>query len=143
MLKSNKAISPVLATLLLVVIAVAAVTVTYAWIMNYVGSSASESVILYKASVSFYTDSGGTGKIDVSIGDSGNAGTQILRVFVGVSSSSMQSQTTVPVVPVSISAGSTVKFTLPYNWTAGSTYFFKIVPTAGQQALAFQVQASQ
>jgi len=35
MLKSKKAISPILATLLLIVIAVAAIVVTYAWVMTY------------------------------------------------------------------------------------------------------------
>jgi flagellin-like protein len=39
MLKSRKAISPILATLLLIVIAVAAIVVTYAWIMMYTGSA--------------------------------------------------------------------------------------------------------
>ncbi len=35
MLRSRKGISPILATLLLIVIAVAAVVITYAWIMTY------------------------------------------------------------------------------------------------------------
>jgi len=39
MLRSRKAISPILATLLLIVIAVAAIVVTYAWIMMYTGSA--------------------------------------------------------------------------------------------------------
>lgn len=39
MLKSRKGISPILATLLLIVIAVAAIVVTYAWIMVYMRSS--------------------------------------------------------------------------------------------------------
>ncbi|MGQ9744095.1 MAG: archaellin/type IV pilin N-terminal domain-containing protein, partial [Candidatus Bathycorpusculaceae bacterium] len=38
-LKSKKAISPILATLLLIVIAVAAIVVTYAWIMTYMTSA--------------------------------------------------------------------------------------------------------
>ncbi|MFQ5758466.1 MAG: archaellin/type IV pilin N-terminal domain-containing protein [Candidatus Bathyarchaeia archaeon] len=37
-LRSRKGISPILATLLLIVIAVAAVVVTYAWIMTYTGT---------------------------------------------------------------------------------------------------------
>jgi len=37
-LKSKKGISPILATLLLIVIAVAAVIVTYAWVMTFTGT---------------------------------------------------------------------------------------------------------
>jgi len=41
LLKSKKAITPILATLLLIVIAVAAIVVTYAWVMMYIGSTTS------------------------------------------------------------------------------------------------------
>ena len=42
-LKSKKAISPILATLLLIVIAVAAIVVTYAWITTFMGSAAQQT----------------------------------------------------------------------------------------------------
>jgi flagellin-like protein len=38
-LHSKKAISPILATLLLVVIAVSAIVVTYAWMTTYMGNA--------------------------------------------------------------------------------------------------------
>jgi flagellin-like protein len=136
-----RAVSPILATLLLFVLAVAAIGMTYAWIMTYVGSTTQKAgAILYKSNVSFYNDSSGTTKIGVDIGDSGSAGTQILQVCIGTSSFSVTSQTTTPAVPVPISAGSTVWVTLTYNWTRGATYFFKVVPATGV-ALAFQAQA--
>ena len=54
MLKSKKAISPILATLLLIVIAVAAIVVTYAWIMTYMSSTTQQaSEILYNENVRF------------------------------------------------------------------------------------------
>jgi flagellin-like protein len=141
-LKSKKAISPILATLLLIGLVVAAVAVTYAWIMTYVGSTTQQtSVVLYKANVNFYTDGVGIRKIDVDVGDSGNAGTQILQVCVGISSFSVQSQTITPTVPVLIAAGSVVSVTFTYNWAAGEIYYFKVVPTAGQQVLSFKEQA--
>jgi len=43
MLKSKKAISPILATLLLIVIAVAAIVVTYAWIMTYMAGTTGQA----------------------------------------------------------------------------------------------------
>lgn len=42
-LKSKKAISPILATLLLIVIAVAAIVVTYAWVMTYMSSAGQQA----------------------------------------------------------------------------------------------------
>lgn len=46
MSQSEKAISPILATLLLVVIAVAAIVVTYAWIMTYMSSAGEQAGIM-------------------------------------------------------------------------------------------------
>ncbi|MGQ9506933.1 MAG: archaellin/type IV pilin N-terminal domain-containing protein [Candidatus Bathycorpusculaceae bacterium] len=134
-LKSKKAISPILATLLLIVIAVAAIVVTYAWIMTYMTSAGTQAgVILYKANVRFYDD-GGTKKIDIDVGNSGTSDTQIIQVYIGTSSATLQNQTTSPSLPVSLAAGQIVRLTVVYDWTAGTTYYFKIIPSAGQQSL--------
>jgi flagellin-like protein len=54
LLKNRKAISPILATLLLVVIAVAAIVMTYAWITSYIGITTSQAGVMpYKANVNF------------------------------------------------------------------------------------------
>jgi flagellin-like protein len=140
-LRSKKAISPILATLLLIVIAVAAIVVTYAWIMTYMSSAGQQAgVILYKANVRFY-DSSGTKKIDIDIGNSGTSNTQILVLYVGTTSTALQNQTATPSLPVSLTAGNIVRLTVTYTWTAGTTYYFKIIPSAGQQSLSFQEQA--
>ena len=94
--KSKKAISPILATLLLVVIAVAAIVVTYAWIMTYMAHLTGQAgVVLYKANVNFY---GNGTKIDIDIGNSGTSDTTIIQVYVGTSSSAMDNQTITPVL---------------------------------------------
>jgi flagellin-like protein len=135
LLKTKKAISPILATLLLIVIAVAAIVVTYAWIMTYMSSAGTQAgVILYKANVRFYEESG-TKKIDIDVGNSGTSDTQIIQVYIGTSSATLQNQTTSPLLPVSLAAGQIVRLTVQYNWTAGDTYYFKIIPSAGQQPL--------
>ncbi len=133
MSRSKKAISPILATLLLVVIAVAAIVVTYAWIMTYMGNAGHQAgVMLYDANVRFYNGTG-SNNIDIDIGNKGTSDTQILQVYVGTSSSNMNNQTTITQLPVSVNAGaSPVRITLSYNWTAGSTYYFRIVPKDGQ-----------
>jgi len=135
--QSKKAISPILATLLLIVIAVAAIVVTYAWIMTYMSNAGQQAgVMLYKANVNF-----GTGKIDIDIGNSGTSNTQIIQVYFGTSLTTLLNATTTPTLPVSLAAGSIVRLTITYTWTPETTYYFKIIPAAGQQSLTFQEQA--
>lgn len=132
--RSRKAISPILATLLLIVIAVAAIVVTYAWIMIYIGNAGRQAgVMLYDANVRFYNNTG-SNNIDIDIGNKGTSDTQILQVYLGTSSTNMNNQTTTPPLPVPVIAGaSPVRITIiNYNWTAGSTYYFRIVPKDGQ-----------
>jgi len=104
LMKSKRAISPILATLLLIVIAVAAIVVTYTWIMTYI------------------------------------AGTEIMEVYAGTSQSALDDQTTSPTLPATLPEGAIVKISLSYNWTAGETYYFKIVSSSGQ-ILDFPEQA--
>lgn len=128
MVKSRKAISPILATLLLVVIAVAAIVVTYAWVMTYMNNAGRQAgVILYKANVNF--DASTVKKIDVDVGNSGTSDTQITRLYVGTSISTLQNQT---MTPVTLLAGGTQRITVDYNWTAGTTYHFKVLSVSGQ-----------
>ena len=131
-LKSKKAISPILATLLLIVIAVAAIVVTYAWIMTYMSSAGHQAgVMLYEANVRFYEDNKTKiKKIDIDIGNSGTSDTEILRVYIGASQSDLQ-EAKIYDLPKPISAGEVVRITLNYNWTSGTTYYFRIVPKAG------------
>jgi flagellin-like protein len=133
--KSRKGISPILATLLLIVIAVAAIVVTYAWIMTYMGNAGQQAgVMLYKANVRFYAYDNGTKSIDIDMGNKGTSDTQILQVYIGTSSSNMINQTTTPPLPVPVTSGaSPARITVDYDWTAGLTYYFRIVPRYGQQ----------
>jgi len=130
-LKSRKAISPILATLLLIVIAVAAIVVTYAWIMTYMtGAGQQAGVRLFKLNVNFYTQD--STKIDIDVGNSGTSDTQIILFYAGTSSTTLQNQTTTPTLPAALRAGSTQRITINYNWTSGVTYYFKVVSSAGQ-----------
>ncbi len=139
MLNSKKAISPILATLLLIVIAVAAIVVTYAWITTYMGTATQQAGVLpYKANVNFRTGN----LITIDIGNSGTSNGQVVQVYIGTSATTTQSQTTVPATPITITAGSIVSFNVTYTWTAGATYYFKVVPNSGA-ALSFQEQAPQ
>jgi flagellin-like protein len=126
--KSKRGISPILATLLLIVIAVAAIVVTYAWIMTYMSSAGHQAgVMLYEANVRFY---GNGTKIDIDVGNSGTSDTEIIKIYIGTSQSNLQEAATTD-LPKSLLAGGVVKITLNYQWTSGTTYYFRIVPKAG------------
>lgn len=140
LLKSRKAISPILATLLLIVIAVAAIVVTYAWIMTYMGSAGQQAgVLLYKANVSFYTQ-GSTKMINVDVGNSGTSDTEIIRVYIGTSLSNRTEQTPTQTLPLALAFKSTATLTIPYAWTASGTYYFRIL-SSSSQTLDFPEQA--
>src|SRR4030042_5858546 len=134
MLKSKKAISPILATLLLIVIAVAAIVVTYAWVMTYMGTTTQQAGFSPdKANVAF-----STGTITVDIGNSGISSGQIVAIYIGESASTLQNQTTIsPTLPEPIDAGAIVSFAVTKTWTADTTYYFRVVPNSGA-ALEFQ-----
>jgi flagellin-like protein len=127
--KSKRGISPILATLLLIVIAVAAIVVTYAWIMTYMSSAGHQAgVMLYEANVRFYNDNG-TKKIDIDVGNSGTSDTEIIKIYIGTSQSNLTDAT--PSNLPKLHAGTVVTITSNYSWTSGNTYYFRIVPKAG------------
>ena len=140
--KTRKAISPILATLLLIVIAVAAIVVTYAWVMTYMGNAGQQAgVILYKGNVRFYEN--GT-KIDIDIGNSGTSDTEITQVYFGTSASNMQNQTTNPTLPAPLAAKATTRITISNTtnlWSPGTTYYFKVVTSSGQMLPAWPEQS--
>ena len=141
MLRNKKAISPILATLLLVVIAVAAIVITYAWITTYMGTTTEQAgFIPYKANVAFNT--GGTnGTITVDIGNSGTSSGQVVSIYIGTSSSALVSQTSVaPSLPERVDAGGITTFVVTQGWTTDTTYYFKVIPSSGA-ALSFSETA--
>jgi len=138
-LTSKKGISPILATLLLVVIAVAAIIVTYAWIMAFMGAqTGAGGTILGIENVSWNTTASTT---SMTVRNIGVSDAKIVRLYIGTSSSNL-----IPVtINTDIGSGEllpvdqTVTITLSWpnalssSWTNGKTYYFKIVPEAGAE----------
>jgi flagellin-like protein len=134
--RSKKAISPILATLLLIVIAVAAIVVTYAWITTYMGNTTQQASFMpYKANVAF-----GSSSVLIDIGNSGTASGDIVQIYVGTSASTLQAKTPTPDVPKAIAAGTIQSFNVSMTVTSGQMYYFKVVPNSGV-ALPFNEQA--
>jgi flagellin-like protein len=148
-LNSKKAISPILATLLLIVIAVAAIVVTYAWITTYMGSATSQAgVRIYLENVRFDVDADET---IITVGNSGTEDTRIVRVWLGDSSGNMTdvtADTDITGAGTLLTAGDKADVTISWpndidtTWTAGENYYFRIVPNPGQ-FIEFPDQAPQ
>jgi len=135
MLKSKKGISPILATLLLIVIAVAAVIVTYAWVMTFTASTTSQAgAMLTVENVRFYGS--GEDDIEIVIRNSGTADAEVVEVYLGEASSDLQkvSSGDIAYVPSSkiISAGSSLEIDIEnVDWESGTRYYFKVVTEEG------------
>lgn len=138
MLRSKKGISPILATLLLIVIAVAAIIVTYAWVMTFIGAQ---------------TGAGGTmldienvgpwrpGNTTIVVRNIGTSDAKIVRLYLGNTGSNLSDVTAstdlgpgkeLPVdQTVSIVLYWPNKLTTATSWTNGKTYYFKVYPETG------------
>lgn len=132
-LKSKKGISPILATLLLIVIAVAAIVVTYAWVITFTGSTTSQAgVLLDKDNVSW--GSGSPKNITIYVRNKGISDAEISAIYVGTSSTNLVLQSSVTYNPISkfvYANGGTITITVAYPWAADTTYYFKIAPKTG------------
>jgi flagellin-like protein len=139
MLKSKKGISPILATLLLIVIAVAAVIVTYAWVMTFTGTTTGQAgAVLTVENVRFYDDGH---SIDITVRNSGTADATVDAVYGGNSSSNLEQaqDEMLKFEPNSqiVEAGSTLTITA-FNdpkeaplWKEGETYYITIATEEG------------
>ena len=133
MLKSKKGISPILATLLLIVIAVAAIIVTYAWVMTFTASQTGKAgQFLTIANVDWSNSS----KIVVDIINSGTDEAKILIVYMGTTPATRTEQTSVsydPTTKIVDNDGGMIQVTITpsSSWTPGTKYYFRFVTEAG------------
>lgn len=134
--RPRRAISPILATLLLVVIAVAAIVVTYAWVMTFMSHTTGQAgVLLYDSNVSF--TSNGT-QINVDVGNSGTSSTTIIALYIGTQPTSMDNQN---ITAQPLQAGSIQTITVNYLWQPSAIYYFKVVPQSGEPLGPWSEQA--
>jgi flagellin-like protein len=139
LLKSKKAITPILATLLLIVIAVAAIVVTYAWIMTYMGSATSQAgVLLSKDAVSWPNNT----TIVVYVRNTGTSDATIDAVYIGTSAANLINQTIVTFnsPKVVVANGGVISINITYPWQPQTAYYFRIAPSVGAP-LEFNIKA--
>jgi len=142
MLKSKKGISPILATLLLIVIAVAAVIVTYAWVMTFTTTQTQQaSAILTEENVRFWNATTVRDGLAVTIRNIGSADAKIVRIYLGTSSANLVDVTAnasdLGATGKAVTAGGALTITLTWPntvddvWEPSTTYYFKVAPETG------------
>ena len=120
-----KAISPIIATLLLIAIAVVAALVTYAWVMGYIGfqtSNAGNSVLIQN--VNMNTDS----LTVINLQNTGTA-TVTLNPFVFVNGVQDNATLSTPTLPGGSTATITLSPVVPV--TSGSMVTIKVTTQGG------------
>ncbi|MCK5592679.1 hypothetical protein KAI31_01105 [Candidatus Bathyarchaeota archaeon] len=129
-LKSKKGISPILATLLLIVIAVAAIVVTYAWVITFTGNVTGQDVQLREVNTSWNSTAN---TITIYLTNQGTADGKIDSVYIGTSSTNLALQGSVTYDPASkiITSHGTIKIVVTYTWVVNTEYYFKIHPEVG------------
>jgi flagellin-like protein len=129
-LKSKRGISPILATLLLIVIAVAAIVVTYAWVITFTGSTTGQAgVILNKDAVNWQASN-----VTIYVRNSGISDAVIDSVYIGTSYENLVKQTSVTYdLPSKVVAsnGGTITVTVTFSGVEHTVYYFKIAPLEG------------
>jgi len=128
LLKSRRGISPILATLLLIVIAVAAIVVTYAWIMTYMSSAGHQAGVQLTLDTVSWQD--GT-TIKLYIRNVGTSDAIIDKVYMGESSTNLAPVNHDAANALVPADGGTLTITISHNYTSGTTYYFKVVPKTG------------
>lgn len=140
-MRTKKGISPILAKLLLIVIAVTAVVVTYAWIMTFTGvQTQPDETSLIQENVSWPTAS----TIEVVIRNIGTSDVTITAVYMGTFSTNLNLNVTMypPAGSSSaiVEAGLTNRFIINYQWIADTRYYFKFA-TDKTKSLDFSEQS--
>jgi len=127
MLKSRKGISPILATILLIVIAVSAIVVTYAWVMTFIGAQTEQAgVFLRKDSGCLWQ----TGTVTVYVRNTGTTYAEIDAVYIN---EALQTDVTYdPSSKVVAKDGGLITIVITFPWTLDTEYRFRISPKAGE-----------
>jgi flagellin-like protein len=127
MLKSKEGISPILATLLLIVIAVAAVIVTYAWVMAFTSSQSGQAGVFLRKDAGCLWK---TGNVTVYVRNTGTSDAEIDIVYIDDAP-----QTTVAYDPSSKIVekdGGLITIVITFSWTPNTEYDFQISPKVGE-----------
>ena len=136
-LKSRKGISPILATLLLIVIAVSAIIVTYAWVTTFIGSQTAAGGTLLEVENVYWNAT--ASETVFTVRNVGTSDASIVRLYAGEGAANLIEVTSYTdlsvgkLLPVEQATTITLDWpnSLAASWNNGETYYFKISPEAG------------
>ncbi len=118
----NKAISPILATLLLIIIVVAASIAAYAWIQSSTSTQLNQaSGFIVMDNVRFYDSD----KIELSIRNTGTGDLKIDTIYIDDVGQQLSQQ---------VGAKQRCSIIMDYDWEIGTRYSIKVATTSGLYA---------
>ena len=137
----KRGISPIMATLLLIVIAIAAIIVTYAWITTYMSGATQQAGVMLDVENVYWDSDAKTTTIYVK--NTGTSDAKIVRLWMGNTSDNLVNVTgntdigSGIVVPAGGSELKTITLNWPNSlasmWESNKVYHFKIVPEIGEE----------
>ena len=130
-----------MATLLLIVIAIAAIIVTYAWITTYMSGATQQAGVMLDVENVYWDSDAKTTTIYVK--NTGTSDAKIVRLWMGNTSDNLVNVTgntdigSGIVVPAGGSELKTITLNWPNSlastWESNKVYYFKIVPEVGEE----------
>ena len=139
---AQKAISPIIATLILIILVAVAVALTEPWIVASINDSRKQTnVALKNENVNFNATT-----TQIIMKNSGTEKTQIEKIYIGNASDNMTDVTASSDLGSNKILNGTSSITITINWpnnmtdswVSGQTYYFKVVPNPGPYALFTQ-----
>ena len=125
-LKSKKALSPVVAAIILIAVTVAVSIAVAAWMgaLTFTFMSTEELKITNVEFIPVGQTSGTS--INMTIQNTGTSTVTVTEIWVGTTQYTYTSGNTIP-------ANSQTEFPISQSWTAGNSYSFKVVTSKGNQ----------
>lgn len=142
--KDAKAVSPLIATLLLIAIAVAASVITYSWVMSMIGSQSTQAQTQIRIEVIAWgtTTVGGNNKFNATIRNTGSVAATLEAV--SIKENVAGSTTTIASLPtasrITINVGETATYTFKaskdgvsasWRWLTRKAYVIRATTTSG------------
>ena len=137
---NKKGISPVIATLLLIIIAVAAAILTYLWVTGYIGTLQQQGGtegLHERIRIEAVGYNSSTGTLTIYVRNIGDVSTTIDAAYIiDHTNTVVKSNTTLSGEPLDLDAGdlTTVQIDGSLTLSDGETYIVRVVTTTGVEA---------
>jgi len=132
-MRKNKAVSPVIATLLLILIAVAAAVLVYVWVTGYATSVTSSGTPELRERIKVEAVSYDDSALTVYVRNVGDVSVTIDSIYVMYAENSTIVTMSVTSIPISVNDVESISVQVP-SLNTDTTYIVKVVTTNGVEA---------